>query len=212
MTEEEWFDWRNPQPLLDHLTDRASARKLRLFACACYRRVWPDPPLVYRDLVENAEKIAEGAERPPFDLDVEDYARGGTGSILVAPGAWEVADRVAGGAAAECQAAWQRDHPWDEYGVGYGAEQFHQANLLRDIFGNPFRPVVADPRWTAWNDSLVLKLARAIYDDRAFDRLPVLADALEDAGCADADILSHCRSGGEHVRGCWVLDLLLGKS
>jgi hypothetical protein len=57
----------------------------------------------------------------------------------------------------------------------------------------------------------VLKLSRAIYDDRAFDRLPVLADALEDAGCTDRTILAHCRSGGEHVRGCWVVDLLLGK-
>ena len=55
-------------------------------------------------------------------------------------------------------------------------------------------------------------LAGAIYDERAFDRLPVLGDALEDAGCADAAILAHCRGPGEHVRGCWVVDLLLGKS
>jgi len=78
--------------------------------------------------------------------------------------------------------------------------------------GNPFRPAPhIDPAWLAGNGGTVPKLARAIYDERAFDRLPVLADALEDAGCTDADILTHCRSGGEHVRGCWVVDLLLGK-
>ncbi len=63
-----------------------------------------------------------------------------------------------------------------------------------------------------WNDATIPKVAQAIYDDRAFDRLPILADALEDAGCDNADLLTHCRSGGEHVRGCWVVDLLLGKS
>jgi hypothetical protein len=66
--------------------------------------------------------------------------------------------------------------------------------------------------WLAWNDGIVPKLAQAIYDDRVFDRLPILADALEEAGCTNADILNHCRQPGEHVRGCWVVDLLLGKS
>jgi hypothetical protein len=66
--------------------------------------------------------------------------------------------------------------------------------------------------WLSWNDGIVPKLAQAIYDDRVFDRLPILADALEEAGCTNADILNHCRRPGEHVRGCWVVDLLLGKS
>jgi hypothetical protein len=84
--------------------------------------------------------------------------------------------------------------------------------LLRDIFGNPFRPVPADPNWLSWNDGTIPELAQAVYDDRAFDRLPVLADALEEAGCVNADMLAHCRGPGPHVRGCWVVDLLLGKS
>jgi hypothetical protein len=83
---------------------------------------------------------------------------------------------------------------------------------LRDIFGNPFRPAHIDPECLAWNGSTVLKLAQAIYDDRTFDRLPILADALEDAGCTNTDILEHCRGPGPHVRGCWVVDLLTGKS
>ena len=84
-----------------------------------------------------------------------------------------------------------------------------QCELLRDIFGNPFRPVAVDPEWLT---STVVALARGVYDDRAFDRLPILADALQDAGCEDADILAHCRGDGPHVRGCWVVDLMLGKT
>jgi hypothetical protein len=84
-----------------------------------------------------------------------------------------------------------------------------QALTLHDIFGNPFHPVTVNP---AWLTSTVVSLATAIYADRAFDRLPILADALEDAGCTNADMLNHCRQPGEHVRGCWPVDLLLGKS
>lgn len=83
---------------------------------------------------------------------------------------------------------------------------------LRDIFGNPFRTLAIDLLSLKWNDRIVPKLAQAIYDEYVFDRLPILADALEEAGCTDADILNHCRQPGEHVRGCWVVDLLLGKS
>jgi hypothetical protein len=84
--------------------------------------------------------------------------------------------------------------------------------LLQDIFGNPFRPITIDPSWLTWNDGTVRKIAQAIYEERAFDRMPILADALEEAGCTNADIRNHCRRSGEHVRGCWVVDLLLRKS
>lgn len=83
-----------------------------------------------------------------------------------------------------------------------------KAALLRDIFANPFLRIACKPTWLT---STVTNLAQAIYDDRAFDRMPILADALEDAGCTDAGILEHCRGGGVHARGCWVVDLLLGK-
>jgi hypothetical protein len=82
------------------------------------------------------------------------------------------------------------------------------AGILRDLIGNPFRTVTVDPRWRT---SDVTELARAIYEDRAFDRMPILADALMDAGCTDEQILGHCRGAGPHVRGCWVVDLVLGK-
>jgi hypothetical protein len=91
------------------------------------------------------------------------------------------------------------------------AEEASQTVLLRELFGNPFRPVALAPAWLVWGDGTVAKLAQAIYDERAFDDLPVLADALEDAGCDNTDILTHCHQPGEHVRGCWLLDLILAK-
>src|SRR5262249_8474012 len=84
--------------------------------------------------------------------------------------------------------------------------------LFRDIFGNPFRDVRVHPAWRRADGRDLQWVARGVYEERRFADLPILADALEDAGCADADVLAHCRSPGPHVRGCWVVDLLLGKS
>ena len=100
--------------------------------------------------------------------------------------------------------------PWGGK-IGLGPDQTllaERAKLLKDLFGNPFRPVTADPSWLT---STVVALANGIYTDRAFDRLPILADALQDAGCDDEEVLNHCRSEGLHVRGCWVVDLLTGR-
>jgi hypothetical protein len=91
---------------------------------------------------------------------------------------------------------------------GWGTDR-HQTTLFREVVGNPFRPVAFDP---AWQTPTVLALADGVYAGRAFDRLPVLADALEDAGCDAADLLAHLRGPGPHVRGCWALDLVLGNS
>jgi hypothetical protein len=95
-------------------------------------------------------------------------------------------------------------------GLGSGRLLCH---FLRDLFGPlPFRPVILDPSWLIWHGGLVVSMARRMYDRRDFSDMSVLADALEEAGCQDQDILGHCRSGGEHVRGCWVVDLTLGKT
>ena len=94
----------------------------------------------------------------------------------------------------------------------WDAEQAAHAGLLRDLFGNPFRPPAAvDPAWLRWNGGTVPRLARSAYEERAFDRLPILADALEEAGCADPAILGHLRGPGPHARGCWAVDALLGR-
>jgi hypothetical protein len=101
---------------------------------------------------------------------------------------------------------------WDQHNSIYLAaeaeEERTQTNLLRCVIGNPFRPVTVDPTWLT---SDVVTLAEGIYGDRAFDRLPILADALQDAGCENEDILSHCHSEGPHCRGCWLIDLLTGR-
>jgi hypothetical protein len=95
-----------------------------------------------------------------------------------------------------------------QWGPSASKVRARQATQVRDIFGNPFRPVAFDP---GWRTSDAVALARAIYDERSFDRLPILADALMDAGCEDEQVIEHCRSEGTHVRGCWVVDLVLEK-
>ncbi len=100
---------------------------------------------------------------------------------------------------------------WDDFAdySGWVAERKVQTSLVHDLFGNPFRPVTIDHRWLT---STVVDLASAIYDEKALDRMPILADALMDAGCDNDEIISHCRGSGPHVRGCCVVDSILGKS
>jgi hypothetical protein len=91
------------------------------------------------------------------------------------------------------------------------AEKEYQTALLRDLVGPlPFR-ITPEETWESCKSATVIQFAQQIYEDRAFDRLPILADALEDAGCTNPAILDHCRGPGPHARGCWVVDLLLGK-
>jgi hypothetical protein len=93
------------------------------------------------------------------------------------------------------------DHPGEERGA--------QAALLRDIFGNPFRPITFTPQWRT---DTAVALARQMYESRDFGAMPILADALQDACCDSEEVLSHCRDPKQvHVRGCWVVDLVLGK-
>ncbi|MBP3954892.1 hypothetical protein J8F10_06295 [Gemmata sp. G18] len=87
-------------------------------------------------------------------------------------------------------------------------ETWGAADLVGDIFGNPFHPVAFSP---SWHNSTVLSLASQMYESRDFSAMPILADALQDAGCDSADVLDHCRGPGPHVRGCWVVDRVLGK-
>ena len=112
------------------------------------------------------------------------------------PGAAYVAQSFAGGAGPD---------------AGRSAARATHAALLRDLFGNPFLPVPLDPGWLAWDGGTIRNLAQMIYEERAFDHLPILGDALEEAGCDSGDILGHCRQPGEHARGCWLVDLLLGQ-
>ena len=97
---------------------------------------------------------------------------------------------------------------WDEIGDATRSHANYQASLVRDIYGNPFRPVTFDP---AWRSATAAGLAGSMYTARDFAAMPILADALEESGCDNPDVLAHCRGPGPHVRGCWVVDLVLGK-
>jgi hypothetical protein len=102
-----------------------------------------------------------------------------------------------------------RDRDYAALLAGYDDALRRLCGVVRDLFGNPFRPVTFDP---SWRSPTATAVALHMYDDRAFDAMPVLADALQDAGCEAHDVLEHCRRTGEHVRGCWVVDMVLGKA
>jgi hypothetical protein len=209
MTEPEWLQATDPQPMLEYLWGRASKRKLRLFAVACCRRVWPQlDDEQSRRAVEEVERYVDG--------------RATTQELRVAHGsawkAWGMPARTAASDASVVDGeSFRADHvashaAWATPGRTRAGERQAQAQLLRCIFGPlPFRPITLGPSWLTWHSGLLVSMARQMYDSRDFSDMPVLADALEEAGCQDQDILGHCRSGGEHVRGCWVVDLLLGK-
>jgi hypothetical protein len=224
MTEVEWLSATDPRAMLQHLSEggQPSERKARLFAVAVCRRIWPllaDERS--RGAVEVAERFAEG------QADARELAAA-TAAVEGAIAGWGLAENAiwraarsalwldAGSAAHEAAFAaccGDRGGPAERrFGPLYAAmsaEQAAQCGLLRDIVGNPFRPPRLEP---AFLTPAVAPIARRAYDERDFAALPVLADALEDAGCTEAELLGHLRSAGPHVRGCWAIDLLLGKS
>jgi hypothetical protein len=202
---------------------------LRLFACECCRRIWhllPDQRC--RRAVQIAETFAEGkggtrllrrvegAGEYYYDNqeDVPEERLGyHAGGVIFQLGQERLAAGVVADATSDAVACSTLDAGGDRSAADAAkhAESIAQCHLLRDIFGDFFRSVFVAPAWLSWNGGTIAKLAQALYEDRAFHRLPVLADALNEAGCTDADILGHCRQPGPHVRGCWVVDLLLGK-
>jgi hypothetical protein len=214
MTEQEWLQSKVPVEMLYHLKATGSIRQFLLFACACERRFWNQPDCE-RDKVVAVERYADG-DGPAEELLAALEAIGIDGVSLeiiteMAPTkyAWLESQRYAEYAANLAAGSWngskRNELVWQP---ALDAEKAEQCALLRDIFGNPFRPVLLDPRWQT---PAVVALARTIYEERRFQEMPVLADALEEAGCTDKAILAHCREPGEHVRGCWVLDLVLGR-
>jgi hypothetical protein len=203
MTEQEWLSCTDPRSMLEWLrtSGRLSERKARLFAVACCRRIWPRlTDERSRMAVEVAERYADGAAtnrelRFAFSCAADAYA-------FVA--ASHTADAQAAAGAANTA------RPEAHYHGSYMTPREEHPKLLRELFGPlPFRKVHIDPPCLT---PAVLTLAQAIYEGRQFQDLPILADALEEAGCSDPDILAHCRGPGPHVRGCWLLDLLLGKT
>jgi hypothetical protein len=205
--------------MLQVVCRNTSDRKLRLFAAACCRRVWElFPNETCRKAVEAAERVADGHATPQELAKLARLLRRqffASGSKL-------------SGQRARWIAWFLASEPWNPLGVMCGTTELlgrsaapgtklsarreecaRQCDSLREIFGNPFRPVAFDP---AWRTSDVMALATGIYESRDFTPTPILADALQDAGCDCDDLLNHCRGPqATHVRGCWALDLVLGK-
>ena len=224
LTEAEWLAGTDPSRMIQHLCDRgasrrkAGKRKFTLLTCACCRVAWDLMPADKARLwVEAAEAEADGlpVAAPPPPVTIDD--------LIFRPGDIEQrANYAASNARARravhlitsTVAAVHEVVYLDARRTGSSTEQrrwVNVAGLLHEIFGNPFRPVKVAKTWLTANDGAALKLARLISADGQWGMLPVLADALEDAGCADADVLGHCRRPDGHVRGCWAIDLLLGR-
>lgn len=220
MTEAVWVVSDDPDWMLHNVNRNVSKRKIRLFACACCRLVWHLlSDRRSRNGVEVSERYADGFATQQ-ELETALFAAQEARNAFQSPYLNEQAPfpgdatfsaptaAIAAIDASAFSAVAETGEIKDK--VMYRS----QASLIRDIFGNPFRPVTIN---AAWLTPTVLTLAQAAYDIRRLPpgtldntRLAALAAALEDAGCDNADILDHCRQPGGHVRGCWVLDLLLG--
>jgi hypothetical protein len=233
MTESEWLACTDPGPMLEFLRGKASDRKLRLFACACCRHVW-DLLLDERSrkAIDAAEQYADGQISVENLAIIRNAARSARKTVKrtiplagfsPAFNAARAADTVVEDSVESAVAAvgWvasaignqaMPDPAGSDFDDTYEAIQHYKmfcaSPLLRELFGNPFQTVTLNQSWLAPN---VVSFAQAIYEDRAFGRMPELADALEEAGCDNPEILAHCRQPGPHVRGCWVVDAVLGK-
>jgi hypothetical protein len=224
VTEAEWTQCRKWKSLFGLFTEGLSGRKLHLFACACCRRIWHLLHEGSRKVVELAEGQADGsveAERVRVAIEASQRVQlDPVATNAVAAVCWFTDKDFARGVSmvtgnAACCVAMKKVPGWRtaKWEAVKEEEEAQQAEVFREITANPFHPPPPLPSSVlTWNGGTVPHLAQGIYAERAFDRLPILADALEDAGCHDAGILAHCRGPGPHVRGCWVVDLLLGKT
>jgi hypothetical protein len=224
VTEAEWLACTDPTPMLAFLRGKASDRKLWLFAVACCRRLGPllqDTRII--TALDVAERHADGAAtqadlQAPLRAAALAQRAQRRKALLFAYAAVMDACGPGGLGAAE-KAAWAEAAAADSRAT-HGERlrrsrpdlYASQAALCRDVIGNSFRPATPlPPSVVAWNNATVVKVAQGIYEERRFRDLPILADALLDAGCDDEELMAHLRSEGTHVRGCWAVDVILGK-
>lgn len=243
MHEDRWLACDDPTEMLRHFPGKPSPRKLRLFNCACCRRIWDRlPDEACRQAVEISERFADGmasltelnaAEAAARVSLVEDPAQAARTAAVLAAGAGVWVCSVA--ASVVCvqdgiplpedarvfprlgTLTRERRHAMEELRrlIVQSLENALQAGLLRCLFGNPFHVDTFD---LSWQTPAVVALALAAYQERILpageldpDRLAILADALEEAGCTRTDMLEHCREPGPHTRGCHVVDWILGR-
>jgi hypothetical protein len=207
VSEEEWLSCDEPPKLMAALLEGSRSptdRKIRLYACAVAALYLSAHPadICFHKVLAVAERFADG---------------GATADELQQAGReaqrryqWQTDDTALQVVRHAAYLQTRGSSNSVRYATSYTYfDSKTNALLFRCIFGNPYRPVSVDPTWLTLD---VVTLAEGIYQERAFDRLPILADALQDAGCDNTDILSHCHSEGPHVRGCWPVDLIFGKS
>jgi hypothetical protein len=211
LSDEDWISWTEPREILPYLHLHSSARKLRLLYCAFSRIIWDQLAPEHRRVVETAECLADG---------------------LVSPTKWEEVSRQSGfrervsypgfctlwteGVETSLAMQYVRNVLWPKarmycQGTLTLAERKVQCDAIREIFGQFHWNVKILPTWLQWNEGICVTLAKVIRRQGRFENMPILADALEEAGCNNPAILNHCRQTADHVRGCWVLDLILGK-
>jgi hypothetical protein len=214
MTEAEWLVCTDPRPMLEFLRGRDSDRKWRLFACACCRNLFWDllPDSRVRHAISVNEAYADGlVNESVLETEMSSLAAARKDAVKRAANVPYTLDAAKSQEEKELDALewaeWAVGKPEREFWIAEGEEQReHPCAFLRELFGNPFRLVTIDLDWLIWQNNTIPKMAQSIYDEGRFERMPILADALEEAGCTNADILNHCRQPGEHVRGCWVID------
>lgn len=215
MNQEQWLASADAREMIEVVRGKGSPRLWRLFAVACARNVTGSLPEAARDVLRVAERFADGAAtaqelryaraQTAYRLAVSEEYRQEVSSNFFwdEPFAAAHLARRAAEAGLTCVA--------DEVGADSVDRLFLLPYLLREIFGNPSRWADLDPAWLAHGDGAARKVAETNYEGRSFESLPVLADALEDAGCADDALLAHLRSRGPHFLGCWALDFVLDK-
>lgn len=253
ITEADWQSCNDPNPMLRFLignnadrimdvqsfpTCKGSDRKLRLFACSCYRRIQhllPDEAA--KGAVGVAERFADGlatreemrvatdhVQTPIRALEEQWRASKGAERIalepmhaalalaqqIVRPQSQKAAYYASSNAYLDFAAITNSGKATSDKGfrTSQRSEEQVQSDLLRCIFGNPFNPVSIDRSSLS---SIVTDLAQTIYHQNAFEAMLELADHLEKSGCTNKAVLEHCRRCMNHARGCWVIDLLLGK-
>jgi hypothetical protein len=210
MTEQEWLA-AIPSLMMDRINQVAPAsyRKLRLLAVAWARFLESQPDYSDAKHVSSlGEEVVEGRKSLDFLWDPRQRGWGYDGD-------WSIANLVlaenAGLDMAIRKAMLFSEDRGQRAGLDVTQRPVMARSLILCVLGNPFRPATIDTAWLTWHDGLLVSMAQQMYVSRNFGDMPVLADALEDAGCTNPDILGHCRQPGEHVRGCWVVDLVLGK-
>jgi len=214
MTEQEWLKIADPMVMIDYLRTKSSDRKHLLYGSAECRRKWDwfSDDAVSVQTLDLAEKFADGhVDRA--HIESASYALSNRGMTTITEFLVELEGGSPAAAVAaaviSCVANWALDNA-DREKVEeiIHIEEALQVQLAHEVFGNPFRRVKLNRKLIS---SIALSLASSIYDERAYDRLPILADALQESGVENEDVLNHLRSIRSHVRGCWALDLVLGK-